>query len=158
MYNPGPSTLTVYLICYSFGFAKYEDVRDSELCIRGFYKLGYEVGFARVCRQNLSTFPRTRSNHVQESFNSRLKAEGDEQSTNLYVSNLPRNMTEAVGIPVPSNSSSTDNSCRNLVLSSWTTLFCPAEFSGMIARTAVVLALLGEWYISMLGCIATNCA
>lgn len=63
--------------CKGFGFAKYEDVRDSELCIRGFYKLGYEVGFAR------------------ESFNSRLKAEGDEQSTNLYVSNLPKNMTEA---------------------------------------------------------------
>jgi hypothetical protein len=33
----------------SFGFAKYFDVRDAELCIRGFYKLGYEVGFARVC-------------------------------------------------------------------------------------------------------------
>jgi len=33
----------------SFGFAKYYDVRDSELCIRGLYKLGYEVGFARVC-------------------------------------------------------------------------------------------------------------
>jgi len=32
----------------------------------------------------------------QESFNSRLKAEGDENSTNLYVSNLPRDMTEAV--------------------------------------------------------------
>jgi hypothetical protein len=32
----------------SFGFAKYINVRDSELCIRGFYKLGYEVGFARV--------------------------------------------------------------------------------------------------------------
>jgi hypothetical protein len=32
----------------SFGFAKYAYVRDSELCIRGFYKLGYEVGFARV--------------------------------------------------------------------------------------------------------------
>ncbi|KAE8450369.1 hypothetical protein EG329_006443 [Mollisiaceae sp. DMI_Dod_QoI] len=63
--------------CKGFGFAKYEDARDSELCIRGFYKLGYEVGFAR------------------ESFNSRLKAEGDEQSTNLYVSNLPKTMTEA---------------------------------------------------------------
>lgn len=63
--------------CKGFGFAKYFSVRDSELCIRGFYKLGYEVGFAR------------------ESFNSRLKAEGDEGSTNLYVSNLPKNMTEA---------------------------------------------------------------
>ena len=33
----------------SFGFVKYLDVRDSELCIRGFYKLGYKVHFARVC-------------------------------------------------------------------------------------------------------------
>ncbi|KAI9736428.1 MAG: hypothetical protein M1818_006162 [Claussenomyces sp. TS43310] len=63
--------------CKGFGFAKYHDVRESEMCIRGFYKLGYEVGFAR------------------ESFNSRLKAEGDESSTNLYVSNLPKSMTEA---------------------------------------------------------------
>ncbi|RDL31945.1 RNA-binding, RBD [Venustampulla echinocandica] len=63
--------------CKGFGFAKYANIRDSELCIRGFYKLGYEVGFAR------------------ESFNSRLKAEGDENSTNLYVSNLPMNMTES---------------------------------------------------------------
>ncbi|KAN0096142.1 hypothetical protein V8E51_014947 [Hyaloscypha variabilis] len=63
--------------CKGFGFAKYFNVRDSELCIRGFYKLGYEVGFAR------------------ESFNSRLKAEGDENSTNLYISNLPKNMTES---------------------------------------------------------------
>ncbi|CCU75339.1 putative meiotic RNA-binding protein 1/putative sporulation-specific protein 5 [Blumeria hordei DH14] len=63
--------------CKGFGFAKYANVRDSELCIRGLYKLGYEVGFAR------------------ESFNSRLKAEGDDGSTNLYVSNLPKNMTEA---------------------------------------------------------------
>ncbi|RDW69542.1 hypothetical protein BP6252_08562 [Coleophoma cylindrospora] len=63
--------------CKGFGFAKYFDVRDSELCIRGFYKLGYEVGFAR------------------ESFNSRLKAEGDDNSTNLYVSNLPKDMTES---------------------------------------------------------------
>ncbi|KAL3419800.1 RNA recognition domain-containing protein [Phlyctema vagabunda] len=63
--------------CKGFGFAKYFNVRDSELCIRGFYKLGYEVGFAR------------------ESFNSRLKAEGDVSSTNLYVSNLPKDMTES---------------------------------------------------------------
>jgi hypothetical protein len=62
--------------CKGFGFAKYYDVRDSEMCIRGFYKLGYEVGFAR------------------ESFNSRLKAKGDSSSTNLYVSNLPKDMNE----------------------------------------------------------------
>ncbi|KAK3390949.1 hypothetical protein B0H63DRAFT_388606 [Podospora didyma] len=62
--------------CKGFGFAKFADVRDSEKCIRGFYHLGYEVGFAR------------------ESFNARLKAEGDESSTNLYLSNLPKRLTE----------------------------------------------------------------
>ncbi|KAK0627221.1 hypothetical protein B0T14DRAFT_579187 [Immersiella caudata] len=63
--------------CKGFGFAKFADVSDSEKCIRGFYELGYEVGFAR------------------ESFNARLKAEGDESSTNLYLSNLPKNINEA---------------------------------------------------------------
>ncbi|KAK0715736.1 hypothetical protein B0H67DRAFT_248830 [Lasiosphaeris hirsuta] len=63
--------------CKGFGFAKFADVRDSEKCIRGFYQLGYEVGFAR------------------ESFNARLKAEGDEGSTNLYLSNLPKSLNEA---------------------------------------------------------------
>ncbi|KAG5984797.1 hypothetical protein E4U55_003162 [Claviceps digitariae] len=62
--------------CKGFGFAKFFDVKDSEMCIRGFHRLGYEVGFAR------------------ESFNSRLKAEGDEGSTNLYISNLPKTLTE----------------------------------------------------------------
>lgn len=62
--------------CKGFGFAKFYNVRDSDACIRGFHQLGYEVGFAR------------------ESFNSRLKAEGDESSTNLYISNLPKTVTE----------------------------------------------------------------
>jgi len=66
------------LMPFSFGFAKFAHVADSEKCIRGFYQLGYEVGFAR------------------ESFNARLKAEGDESSTNLYLSNLPKNLNEAV--------------------------------------------------------------
>ncbi|KAL1874785.1 hypothetical protein VTK73DRAFT_139 [Phialemonium thermophilum] len=57
--------------CKGFGFAKFVDVRDSEKCIRGFYRLGYE-----------------------ESFNARLKAEGDDNSTNLYLSNLPKRLTE----------------------------------------------------------------
>ncbi|KXX77927.1 Sporulation-specific protein 5 [Madurella mycetomatis] len=63
--------------CKGFGFAKFADVRDSEKCIRGFYHLGYEVGFAR------------------ESFNARLKAEGDDNSTNLYLSNLPKCLNES---------------------------------------------------------------
>jgi hypothetical protein len=36
-----------------FGFAKFFDVAHSELCIRGFHRLGYEVGFARVSHSNL---------------------------------------------------------------------------------------------------------
>jgi hypothetical protein len=32
----------------------------------------------------------------QESFNARLKAEGDETSTNLYLSNLPKRLNESV--------------------------------------------------------------
>ncbi|CAG8961681.1 hypothetical protein HYFRA_00006220 [Hymenoscyphus fraxineus] len=80
--------------CKGFGFAKYHNVRDSELCIRGFYKLGYEVGFARV--NPTRPLPGEQPTKVkQESFNSRLKAEGDESSTNLYVSNLPKAMTES---------------------------------------------------------------
>jgi hypothetical protein len=102
VWSPSSFVIILWLtLIDSFGFAKYFDVRDAELCIRGFYKLGYEVGFARVCESYLkSEYPLTT---LQESFNSRLKAEGDENSTNLYVSNLPRDMTEAVS-----------NSLRNL--------------------------------------------
>lgn len=125
-------------------------MKESEDCIRGFYTMGYEVGFARVCdyvsssgspminpfdpswlasarasadesddqTATLSFSPRsspgapkavkmckcpceTHSNMFtnfdpwdQESFNSRLKAEGDEGSTNLYISNLPKSVSE----------------------------------------------------------------
>ena len=56
--------------------------------------LGYVLSYISECT-SLTT--------SQESFNSRLKAEGDEESTNLYVSNLPKNMTESVRLcfPVP---------------------------------------------------------
>lgn len=83
-FNPPPfDTSNVLTQSHSsFGFAKFKDVRDSEKCIQGFYLLGYEVGFAR------------------ESFNARLKAEGDEGSTNLYISNLPKSVTEAVSSPL----------------------------------------------------------
>jgi len=71
----------------SFGFAKFKNVHDSEKCIRGFYRLGYEVGFARVSFLELLC-PFRPLTHLKESFNARLKAEGDESSTNLYISNL----------------------------------------------------------------------
>ncbi|KAL7627477.1 hypothetical protein AAE478_001670 [Parahypoxylon ruwenzoriense] len=90
--------------CKGFGFAKFYDVRDSEACIRAFYSRGYEVGFARVNPPSNRLSSRRRgpqdrrpppANNRQESFNSRLRAEGDEASTNLYLSNLPRGYTES---------------------------------------------------------------
>ncbi|KAI1142373.1 hypothetical protein F5Y05DRAFT_409519 [Hypoxylon sp. FL0543] len=62
--------------CKGFGFAKFRTMRESENCIRGFYRRGYEVGFAR------------------ESFNSRLRSEADPETTNLYLSNLPKDFRE----------------------------------------------------------------
>ena len=73
------------------------DVRDSEKCIKGFYYLGYEVGFARVGDERCLEFLTALGADVmQESFNARLKAEGDDNSTNLYLSNLPKYLNEQV--------------------------------------------------------------
>ncbi|KAJ4332803.1 hypothetical protein N0V87_008088 [Didymella glomerata] len=63
-------------LCKGFGFIKYHNFEDAEDCIRGFHYLGYEVSFAR------------------ESFYSKLKKFSDEGNTNLYVSNVPKNMNE----------------------------------------------------------------
>ncbi|KAF1993599.1 hypothetical protein P154DRAFT_449807 [Amniculicola lignicola CBS 123094] len=63
-------------LCKGFGFIKYHNFEDAENCIRGFHYLGYEVSFAR------------------ESFYSKLKKFSDEGNTNLYVSNIPKNMNE----------------------------------------------------------------
>ncbi|KAI9675924.1 MAG: hypothetical protein M1829_003162 [Trizodia sp. TS-e1964] len=63
-------------LCKGFGFAMFETVPEAEYCIRGFYYRGYEVSFAK------------------DSFNNRLKELRDPDSTNLYVSNLPKTMTE----------------------------------------------------------------
>ncbi|KAL7273118.1 hypothetical protein RUND412_004039 [Rhizina undulata] len=62
--------------CKGYGFARYETKEEAEDCIRGLVSLKYEAGFAR------------------ESFNARLKTLADPNSTNVYVSNLPRNMNE----------------------------------------------------------------
>ncbi|KAI9825341.1 MAG: hypothetical protein M1826_007019 [Phylliscum demangeonii] len=64
-------------LCKGYGFACFQSIEEAQHCIRGFYGLGYEVSFAR------------------ESFNARLKNFADPRSTNLYVSNLPRSMTES---------------------------------------------------------------
>lgn len=63
-------------LCKGFGFVKFHNFQDAEHCIRGFHHLGYEVSFAR------------------ESFYAKLKKFADEGNTNLYVSNIPRNMNE----------------------------------------------------------------
>ncbi|KAJ8107938.1 hypothetical protein OPT61_g8523 [Boeremia exigua] len=63
-------------LCKGFGFIKYHNFEDAEDCIRGFHYLGYEVSFAR------------------ESFYSKLKKFSDDGNTNLYVSNVPKNMNE----------------------------------------------------------------
>lgn len=86
----------------SFGFAKFFEARDSETCIRGFHRLGYEVGFARVSHSpEYVVIDGVFAYTYQESFNSRLKAEGDEASTNLYISNLPKTLTEVVSCFIP---------------------------------------------------------
>jgi len=63
-------------LCKGFGFIKYHNFGDAENCIRGFHYLGYETSYAR------------------ESFNVKLKKLSDEANTNLYVSNIPKNMNE----------------------------------------------------------------
>lgn len=63
-------------LCKGFGFVKYHNFDDAENCIRGFHYLGYETSFAR------------------ESFYSKLKKFADENNTNLYISNIPKNINE----------------------------------------------------------------
>jgi hypothetical protein len=92
-----PLTLSPHLD--SFGFACYNSYQEAENCIRGFYSLGYDVSFARVNEKPSSKKDKAATSHThQESFNARLKALSDPTSTNLYVSNLPRSMTEAVSL------------------------------------------------------------
>ncbi|KAJ3087074.1 hypothetical protein HK102_011865, partial [Quaeritorhiza haematococci] len=62
--------------CKGYGFAMYETEAEARVAMEGLAKLGYEVSFAK------------------ESFNSRLKNLQDAISTNIYLSNLPLDMTE----------------------------------------------------------------
>jgi RNA recognition motif-containing protein len=78
----------------SFGFIKYHNFDDAEACIRGFHFLGYEVSFARVRAANYISL--AHAEFKQESFYAKLKKFADESNTNLYVSNIPRNMNEHV--------------------------------------------------------------
>jgi hypothetical protein len=75
--------------------------QEAENCIRGLVSQKYEAGFARV--SYLPTVAKVESDIScfvkQESFNARLKTLADPNSTNIYVSNLPRSMTEKVRQP-----------------------------------------------------------
>ncbi|OZJ02578.1 hypothetical protein BZG36_04187 [Bifiguratus adelaidae] len=65
--------------CKSFGFVMFETEKEAKDAIDGLNALGFQCSFARV---------------GQESFSTRLKNLQDETSTNIYISNLPLEMTE----------------------------------------------------------------
>ncbi|KAJ3309349.1 hypothetical protein HDU76_003650 [Blyttiomyces sp. JEL0837] len=71
--------------CKGYGFVMYESDEEAKTAMDGLIKLGYQVSFAK-------TDPRTPS--AQESFNAKLKNLHDEESTNIYISNLPLDMDE----------------------------------------------------------------
>lgn len=100
----------------SYGFARYETVEQAEDCIRGLVSLKYEAGFARVYdfHSTISYFILIQSSY-QESFNARLKTLADPNSTNVYVSNLPRSMNEKASPPTNFFSSPTINNYDNNV-------------------------------------------
>ncbi|CAO3580975.1 unnamed protein product [Absidia cylindrospora] len=65
--------------CKGYGFALFEQEQDCHIAIDGLNNAGLQASFARV---------------GQESFSSRLRNLQDETSTNIYISNLPLDMTE----------------------------------------------------------------
>ncbi|KAI9309198.1 hypothetical protein BJ944DRAFT_154744 [Cunninghamella echinulata] len=65
--------------CKGYGFALFENEQDCHEAIECFNNSGLQASFARV---------------GQESFSSRLRNLQDETSTNIYISNLPLDMTE----------------------------------------------------------------
>ncbi|KAG2223049.1 hypothetical protein INT45_008250 [Circinella minor] len=65
--------------CKGYGFAMYEKEDDCHRAIDDLNRRGLQASFARV---------------GQESFSSRLRSLQDETSTNIYISNLPLDMSE----------------------------------------------------------------
>lgn len=65
--------------CKGYGFAMFENEKDCEEAIEELNKSGYQASYAKV---------------GQESFSSRLRHLQDETSTNIYISNLPLDITE----------------------------------------------------------------
>ncbi|KAJ3030225.1 UNVERIFIED_CONTAM: hypothetical protein HDU68_009749 [Siphonaria sp. JEL0065] len=71
--------------CKGFGFVMYETEEETRLAFDALVGMGYQVSYAR-------TDPRS---PTKDTFVNRLKSLHDDQSTNIYVSNLPPNMDEA---------------------------------------------------------------
>ncbi|RUP38693.1 hypothetical protein BC936DRAFT_138391 [Jimgerdemannia flammicorona] len=65
--------------CKGYGFVMYETENEAKQAIDALNSTGLQVSFAKV---------------GQESFSTRLKNLQDENSTNIYISNLPIEMTE----------------------------------------------------------------
>ncbi|KAI9342912.1 hypothetical protein BDR26DRAFT_858979 [Obelidium mucronatum] len=70
--------------CKGFGFVMYDTDEETRAAFDGLVGMGYQVSYAR-------TDPRSPS---KDTFVNRLKSLHDDQSTNIYVSNLPANMDE----------------------------------------------------------------
>ncbi|KAJ3118252.1 hypothetical protein HDU96_002985 [Phlyctochytrium bullatum] len=71
--------------CKGFGFVMYETEQEARTAMEGLQRQGYQVSFAK-------TDPRIPT--TQESFNARLQNLQDEESTNIYISNLPLELDE----------------------------------------------------------------
>lgn len=134
-----------------FGFAKFFEVHDSEMCIRGFHALGYEVGFARVGGViYILLVPRlTRLNRNPSILDSRLKATKALPTCTFpicprllqkwYVSSELRQYIVRL----------TMMRLRNLEPSSSDTPSFQARSSGTVWATVAVLDLLGMITMSM---------
>ncbi|KAJ3203090.1 hypothetical protein HK099_001615, partial [Clydaea vesicula] len=71
--------------CKGYGFVLYENEADAKAALSGIEKLGFDTSFARAEATPVLG---------QESFNTKLKNLQDLGSTNIYLSNLPPDMTE----------------------------------------------------------------
>ncbi|KAK9762942.1 hypothetical protein K7432_010823 [Basidiobolus ranarum] len=71
--------------CKGYGFVMYEDSDQSKAAIDDLNSKGYQVSFAKVMTHK----------SPQESFSTRLKNLQDVHSTNIYMSNLPLDMSES---------------------------------------------------------------
>lgn len=83
----------------------------------------------------------------QESFYAKLKKFADEHNTNLYVSNIPKNMNEHVSSSPPAGPSFKLTRNRHWAPFSPLTKFARARSFVILPARAVASGLLGKWSI-----------